>query len=477
MRKFILNVTIFIFLLSFLSSFFVATAATENTVDYICPPNSYLKDGLCHCNEGLVWNEEVTECITYNQSCQSEYGLHAYGDANYCYCEDGYVWNKGKTKCITSIEWCFSVYNDEHMEAYKEGDEYKCKCIDGYVWNEERTKCITPDEWCFDIYNDEHITARKEGDSCQLYCHCVDGYVWHDELKKCITHTENCRLTYGEHVVGRDDEKCWSYCDCEEGYAWNLSKSQCIPKFKAFVEYFTHFNLLAFILGLIPISIWFLVLKLITKFVFKTKLSIKKSLIFFGAGMVITPFVWFIENYFINLLQININTTLPLFISAFVYLGIAGIEELAKFFSAALVLRKNKYFDEAINVMIYLIVLALGFVVVENYLVTYQEFVSNGRLLPTFQIITLRFIGVNLLHVLSSGIIGFFWALKLVSGKKRYLGIGLILGILLHWAFNIALIILGGDAVFLATIILITLLVAFFYSLKKLSTLLQKHLT
>jgi len=193
--------------------------------------------------------------------------------------------------------------------------------------------------------------------------------------------------------------------------------------------------------------------------------------------MVITPFVWFIENYFINLLQININTTLPLFISAFVYLGIAGIEELAKFFSAALVLRKNKYFDEAINVMIYLIVLALGFVVVENYLVTYQEFVSNGRLLPTFQIITLRFIGVNLLHVLSSGIIGFFWALKLVSGKKRYLGIGLILGILLHWAFNIALIILGGDAVFLATIILITLLVAFFYSLKKLSTLLQKHLT
>lgn len=80
--------------------------------------------------------------------------------------------------------------------------------------------------------------------------------MWHDELKKYITYTENCRLTHGEYVVGRKgDEKYGSYCNCEEGYTWNPNKSQCIPKFKDLVEYLKHFNLLAFILDLIPILI------------------------------------------------------------------------------------------------------------------------------------------------------------------------------------------------------------------------------
>jgi RsiW-degrading membrane proteinase PrsW (M82 family) len=176
--------------------------------------------------------------------------------------------------------------------------------------------------------------------------------------------------------------------------------------------------------------------------------------ILFLLGMAITPFVWFVENYFINLLHIDINNTLPLLISAFIYLGVAGIEELAKFFSAALFLKKNKYFDEAIDAMIYLIVLGLGFAVVENILIFYQGISSGEHFLATFQVTTLRFVGANLLHALSSGIIGFFWALKLATGKKKYLGIGLILGILLHWAFNVAIINLGGNAVFLISLIL-----------------------
>ena len=203
--------------------------------------------------------------------------------------------------------------------------------------------------------------------------------------------------------------------------------------------------------GILPIALWL---------IFFLWQDIKKPEplrwigIFFLLGMAITPFVWFIENYFINLLQIDINATLPLFISAFIYLGVAGIEELAKFFSAALFLKKNKYFDEAIDAMIYLIVVALGFAVVENILIFYQGISSGEHFLATFQITTLRFVGANLLHALSAGLIGFFWALKLVTGKKRYLGIGLTLGILLHWIFNIAIINLGGDAVFLISLIL-----------------------
>jgi RsiW-degrading membrane proteinase PrsW (M82 family) len=209
--------------------------------------------------------------------------------------------------------------------------------------------------------------------------------------------------------------------------------------------------LLSSFCGILPIALWL---------VFFLWQDIRKPEplrwigILFLLGMAITPLVWFLENYFINLLQIDINTTLPFFVSAFVYLIVAGIEELAKFFSASLFLRKNKYFDEAIDAMIYLIVLGLGFGVVENILISYQEISTGAHFLSTFQITTLRFVGANLLHALSCGLIGFFWALRLVTGKKKYLGIGLLLGILLHWAFNIAIINLGGNAILLISLTL-----------------------
>ena len=209
--------------------------------------------------------------------------------------------------------------------------------------------------------------------------------------------------------------------------------------------------IIASLCGILPIALWLIFF--LWQDVKKPE-PLKWIGILFLLGMAITPFVWFIENYFINLLHVEINDTLPFFISTFIYLGVAGIEELAKFFSAVLFLKKNKYFDEAIDAMIYLIVLALGFAVVENILIFYQGISSGEHFLATFQVTTLRFVGANLLHALSAGIIGFFWALKLVTGKKKYLGIGLTLGILLHWVFNIAIINLGGNAVFLISLIL-----------------------
>ncbi|MDD4994653.1 MAG: PrsW family glutamic-type intramembrane protease [Candidatus Pacebacteria bacterium] len=209
--------------------------------------------------------------------------------------------------------------------------------------------------------------------------------------------------------------------------------------------------ILASLIGILPIALWL---------IFFLWQDIKKPeplrwiLVLFLLGIIITPFIWLAENYLLDLFQINVQKTLPFILSAFIYLMVAGIEELVKFCTAAFTLRSNKHFDEAIDAMIYLIVIALGFGAVENILVTYQEIVTHGNFLPTFQIMSLRFIGANLLHALSSGIIGFFWALKLVTGKKRYLGIGLILGILLHWVFNIAIINLGGDAVFLISLAL-----------------------
>jgi RsiW-degrading membrane proteinase PrsW (M82 family) len=176
-------------------------------------------------------------------------------------------------------------------------------------------------------------------------------------------------------------------------------------------------------------------------------------MILFGLGILITPLIWYGEGLYLKLLRIDMNASLTLLNIIFVYGGIAVIEELAKFFSAYFILKRNKYFDEAIDAMIYLIVLALGFGLVENILAASQEIVNGSLLLPVFQTMSLRFVGANLLHALSSGIIGFFWALFLLKKKKsNQLYWGLVLGIALHFFFNLAIIKFGGTAVFLVSL-------------------------
>jgi len=205
------------------------------------------------------------------------------------------------------------------------------------------------------------------------------------------------------------------------------------------------------ICGVLPVSLWL---------IFFLWQDVKKSepkkwiFVLFLVGMLITPLVYFLENSYLKLIGYKEEATVSIFMTIIVYFGIAVIEELAKFFSATLILKKNKFFDEAIDAMIYLIVLSLGFGVVENILVVYEEIQNGGYLLNAISILSLRFIGANLLHALSSGIIGYFWALKLLKGKKNYLYWGIFFGILLHWLFNLAIILFGGELVLFCSLVL-----------------------
>ena len=202
-------------------------------------------------------------------------------------------------------------------------------------------------------------------------------------------------------------------------------------------------------LGILPIVLW------LVFFLWQDILKpepLKWLMILFGLGILITPLVWYGEGLYLKLLRVDLNVSLSVFNIILVYGGIAIIEELTKFFSAYFILKKNKHFDEAIDAMIYLIVLALGFGLVENILAASQEIVEGGILLPVLQTMSLRFVGANLLHALSSGIIGFFWALSLLKKKKSYLYWGLILGIVLHFFFNLVIIRFGGTAVFLISL-------------------------
>ena len=205
------------------------------------------------------------------------------------------------------------------------------------------------------------------------------------------------------------------------------------------------------LIGIIPIILWL---------IFFLWQDIKKPepfhwiFIFFFLGMLITPIVWFLENGLIKLFGVNIGDSLPFVLLLIIYGGAALIEELAKFLTVFLFIRGNRYFDEAIDAMIYMIVLALGFGMVENILIAHSEISKGAFLLPVLMIMSLRFVGANLIHALSSGVIGFFWALKLVHKKNSYLYWGLLLGVVLHGLFNIAIIKFGSDAVFVMSLIL-----------------------
>lgn len=118
------------------------------------------------------------------------------------------------------------------------------------------------------------------------------------------------------------------------------------------------------------------------------------------------------------------------------FLGIAFIEEYVKYLAVKFLVLRRADFDEPVDAMIYLMTAALGFAAVENALFI-LPLLWHDQALMGLEVITNRFVGANLLHALTSGIVGFFlaraWFSKL---RHHYLAIGLILATILHAIFN-----------------------------------------
>jgi RsiW-degrading membrane proteinase PrsW (M82 family) len=122
-------------------------------------------------------------------------------------------------------------------------------------------------------------------------------------------------------------------------------------------------------------------------------------------------------------------------------LGLAGIEEMMKFAAAHFAVGKSPELDEPIDAMIYMIVAALGFATLENIGALTNAAAaasSHGLLVATIlETASLRFIGATLLHALTSGIVGYHWALGMVRKKvPGYLFSGLVIATILHATFN-----------------------------------------
>ncbi len=128
--------------------------------------------------------------------------------------------------------------------------------------------------------------------------------------------------------------------------------------------------------------------------------------------------------------------------------GLAAIEEIMKFAAAHFAISRNPEFTEPVDAMIYMIVAALGFATLDN-IGAISTISPQAALIPAvLETVSLRFVGATLLHTLTSGIVGYYWALGIVNGKiKRYLASGLVIATVLHATFNY-LILTYGAAVY-----------------------------
>lgn len=145
---------------------------------------------------------------------------------------------------------------------------------------------------------------------------------------------------------------------------------------------------------------------------------------------------------------LSLNKLSSLQISVFIILGVSFIEEISKYFAVKLGALKNLELDEPIDLMIYMIIAALGFVFFENILVLFRE-IPFQKTTDIFIIIFGRFLGATFLHTLASGILGYFLAMALFNFKKRQKIFikGIIISTLLHGFYNLSIILIEGSFV------------------------------
>jgi RsiW-degrading membrane proteinase PrsW (M82 family) len=186
-------------------------------------------------------------------------------------------------------------------------------------------------------------------------------------------------------------------------------------------------------------------------------------------GSFITIPVFFVQIALTKLFGIEGTSSL---IKSLIYwfIIISFTEELFKYLVFRTKVINNPHLDEPVDVLLYMVVAAIGFTAVENILYllspTGQMLVSD-TVNRTLIISLIRFIGATFLHTLCSAIIGCFMAFSFYLDKKKYLitAIGFILAVVLHGLYDFSIITLEGNIRFIIPLIIILLLALFVFSI------------
>lgn len=152
----------------------------------------------------------------------------------------------------------------------------------------------------------------------------------------------------------------------------------------------------------------------------------------FASGMLAVLFALPLESLAVKLMSVTGEITRPVIVAW------AIIEETLKYALAAIVVLWRRDVNESLDLVVYMITVALGFAALENILFLIPP-ISNGHFVTGIETNNLRFIGATLLHVIASACIGFALAFSFKWHKVARAvaaAVGVVLAIALHALFN-----------------------------------------
>ncbi|MGC8981511.1 MAG: PrsW family intramembrane metalloprotease [Minisyncoccia bacterium] len=189
-------------------------------------------------------------------------------------------------------------------------------------------------------------------------------------------------------------------------------------------EYPSFLSILIF--SFIPIYIWL-------RFILKEDEHKEPNILIFTAillGILAGIFSYFSE--------FSLSKSIPTE-SLIYYLISAFIEEFYKFILILILIFPTRYFDEAVDAMVYMGFSALGFAFLENFGNLCSSFTQAGTFGLIF-VATLRFLGANFLHLLASTSIGFGYAITYKTRRVLPFLYSFLIASSLHFLYNMFII-------------------------------------
>ena len=199
-------------------------------------------------------------------------------------------------------------------------------------------------------------------------------------------------------------------------------------------------------LGVLPSGIW--LMYFLRKDVHPESNAMILKVFLWGA--LITLPVFFVQ---IGLADLLYKANLNKMATAIIYwfLVISFSEELFKYLVVRIKVINSPHLDEPLDVMLYMVIAALGFTAVENILYLFipmGQLSFNDLVSRTLMVSFIRFIGATFLHTLASATIGYYLALSFCGVKKRiiYIIAGFVMATALHGLYNFSIMVLEGPA-------------------------------
>jgi RsiW-degrading membrane proteinase PrsW (M82 family) len=185
-------------------------------------------------------------------------------------------------------------------------------------------------------------------------------------------------------------------------------------------------------------------------------------------GALVTLPVFLVQ---IGLATILSKSNLPPLATALIYwfVVIALSEELFKYLVVRTKVINSPELDEPLDLMLYMVIAALGFAALENvlYLFTPIDQLSfNSLVNRTLMISFIRFIGATFLHTLCSATIGYFIAVSLYDQRNRIFEVtfGIIIATFLHGLYNFSIMTMEGNLKLAVPAIILIFLATFVFS-------------